>query len=394
MNTISIKNISSLILIFLTLVACQEPADISGNIQGVDKEGSKVYLIQPQSLRAVAGSYFGLVIDSAIINADGDFAFQNLPETTEPILLELTIQPSGKAANQLQTDDPTTANFMPIAWQFGESIEISAKWNAFQKSFSIANPSEINKALLDLKDTHQKAYETYLKDNPWEQDGEHSLLAKEHAILQYQTALIRFADETTQLLSALVALRWVSPVNDFERVPEFLVRQCIKWKEVQPNHPWVAELCVQSDPSNLPVLIGSVFPNIKLPTMDMDTLFLNNELGSKLTIIDLWASWCAPCRIENRDILVPIWEKHHDNGVQIIGFSLEGNASSWKSAAEKDGADRWLQASELQGDDTPMLRRIRVRTIPANFILDEKGVVLAKNIHGQALINWVENYLK
>jgi thiol-disulfide isomerase/thioredoxin len=394
MKITTITHTLTTIILVLTLIGCQEPANISGNLQGDNQEGSKIYLIQPQSLRAVAGSYFGLVIDSAMVNSNGDFVFQNLPKTTEPILLELAIQPSGKAPNQLQVDDPTTANFMPIAWQIGETIEISAKWNEFQKSFSIANPSEINKALLDLRDTHQNAYQSYLKGNPWEQDGAHSLLAKEHAILQYQTALINFADNTKHLLPALVALRWVSPVNDFERVPEFLVRQCTKWNETQSNHPWVAELCEQSKPSNLPVLLGSEFPNIKLPTMAQDTLNLYKELGSKLTIIDLWASWCAPCRIENRDILVPIWEKHHENGVKIIGFSLEGNAASWESAAEKDGADRWLQASELQGDDTPMLRRIRVRTIPANFILDENGIVLAKNIHGQALINWVNEYLK
>ena len=125
-----------------------------------------------------------------------------------------------------------------------------------------------------------------------------------------------------------------------------------------------------------------------------DTLSLKEQLGKKLTIIDLWASWCAPCRRENREVLVPIWKEYHNQGLHIIGYGLESDESAWKAAAERDGANRWFQASDLQGDDAPFLKKIRVRTIPANFILDDKGVVIAKNIHGEALIEWVKSYMK
>ena len=283
---------------------------------------------------------------------------------------------------------------MPVIWQLGEPIQITAALDEFQKSFSFENASENNKALLDLRDIHHNAFQKYLKGDPWKQVGENYLMEKEHALLQYQTELIKFADNTPHLLPALMALRWVSPRNNYERVPEFLVNQCTKWSKEQPEHPWVIELCNQSQPSNLPVLIGAVFPNLSLPLITKDTLFLSSELGRKLTIIDIWASWCAPCRIENRDVLVPIWEEYHTKGVQIIGISLESNASGWQTAVDKDGANRWLQASELNGDDTPILRQIRIRTIPANFILDEKGIVLAKNVHGQDLVDWVDRYLE
>ena len=195
-------------------------------------------------------------------------------------------------------------------------------------------------------------------------------------------------------MPALVALRWVSPENNFERVPEFLVSQCNKWQEKQPEHPWVKELCKQCDPSNLPVLLGDVFPNLQLPMLTKDTLALNDLLGKKLTIIDLWASWCAPCRIENRKVLVPIWDAYHDQGLQIVAYGLESDVSTWKTAVEKDGANRWLHASDLQGDDAAFLKKIRVHTIPANFILDDKGVVIAKNIHGKALMDFVKTFME
>ncbi|HKK12732.1 MAG TPA: hypothetical protein VJ945_07860, partial [Flavobacteriaceae bacterium] len=80
--------------------------------------------------------------------------------------------------------------------------------------------------------------------------------------------------------------------------------------------------------------------------------------------------------------------------LQIIAYGLESDASAWSTAAERDGANRWLQASDLQGDDAPFLKKIRVRTIPANFILDDKGVVIAKNVHGEALEDLVKSQME
>ncbi|MFH6768476.1 TlpA disulfide reductase family protein [Gaetbulibacter aquiaggeris] len=394
MSIISIKNTTGFILMTLALIACHAPADISGKLEGTEKKVIKMYLIKPETLRAVGASYLGKVIDSAVVNSDGHFEFHNLPKDKEPVLLELALKISEKAPNYLQTDDPMKSNYMPIIWQSGEPLYITAKLDAFQKSFSIDDPSEINKALLDLRDTSHKAYQSYLAGKHWQIEDGSQLLEKEHAILQYQTTLIQFANNIQYLIPALVALRLLSPENDYERVPEFLVSQCQKWGEKQPDHPWVKQLCKESDPSNLPVLVGDVFPNIKLPMLTKGSLTIKDQLGKKLTIIDLWASWCAPCRKENREVLVPLYNKYHDQGLQIIAYALESDESTWRAAAERDGANLWIQASDLQGDDAPFLKKIRVRTIPANFILDDKGVVIAKNVHAEALMDLVKSYMK
>lgn len=389
---ISIKNKIYILLLIFTLFSCNSNTYLSGKLEGLDNKEQKIYLIQPETLQDVSATYFGKVIDSAQINADGSFEFYNEPKINEPILLELAIQQSGKAPNYLLTENPKHSNFMPIVWQHGEQLKITAKLNGFQSSFSIKNSSENNKALLELRDINLNAYQTYLEGKHWEVEDGSALMEKEHAILQYQTELIKFADSTSFLFPALVALRWVSPENDYERVPEFLVRQCEKWTNNQPNHVWVEELCKISDPYNLPVLVGDEFPDLKLPSISKDTLSIKDNLGTKLTIIDLWASWCAPCRKENRDILTPLWDDYNEQGLQIIAYGLESSVSSWEEAVNRDGANRWLQTSDLQGDDAPFLKKIRVQTIPANFILDKNGVVIAKNVHRQDLMDFVHNY--
>lgn len=386
--------ITQFVLLVQNFTACTTSPSISGKLEGIEKENENVYLIQPETFQEVAASYLGKVIDSAIVDTDGSFAFHNLPDTKEPTLYELSMQPTGKAGNYFNNDLNTSANYMPIVWQNGDELQITARFTEFQKSFTIANPSEMNSALLNLRDIKQEAYQTHLANKQFNVEEGDELMAKEHAILQYQTAIMEFANSTPHLLPAMVALRWVSPENDYERVPEFLVDQCTKWKKTQPDHPWVKQLCKESEPKNLPVLIGDEFPNIQLPMMTKDTVLLNDVLGKKLTIVDLWASWCAPCRIENRKVLVPLYNEYQDQGLQILAYALESDERSWKAAAKRDGADSWLQSSDLQGDDTPILKKIRVRTIPANFILDSNGIVIAKNLHGEELMDLVRSSIE
>ena len=393
-KTVLIKHSIILILLTLTLMSCNSPAYISGKLEGNKTDGATIYLIKPNNLKEAAASYFGKAIDSAIIDTKGYFKFVNTPNTTEPILLELALKQPDKSSNYLITNNPILANYMPILWQTDETIKVKANINHLQKSFTIENPSEINKAILELRDINLKAYETHLNGKEWHLEDGNQLLEKEHAILQYQTELIKFANNTQYLMPALIAIRWASTENDYERIPEFLVNQCHRWSKVQPEHTWVKQLCKQSEPDNLPVLIGDQFPNMTLPTITKDTLSLNNQLGKKITIIDLWASWCAPCRIENREVLVPLWEEYNTQGLQIIAYALESSKKSWQVATHKDGANRWLNVSDLQGDDTPFLKKIRVQTIPTNFILNDKGVVIAKNLHGKELMHWVKDYIE
>jgi thiol-disulfide isomerase/thioredoxin len=230
------------------------------------------------------------------------------------------------------------------------------------------------------------------KNNSENHDAEH-LLDEADALLNFQKPMMAFAEKTEYLFPALLAIRWVSPENDFERVPEFLFSQCEKWKTKNPGHPWVAQLCSKSDREKLPVLIGDKLPDYPLPMLSGENSELYNLMGERLTILDMWASWCAPCRKENRNYLVPLWDKYHEKGFQIIGYALDGNESAWKKAIEKDGASRWPHASHLQGDDAPLMEVLRIQTIPANFILDADGRVLAKNLHGEELMEFVGDYM-
>ena len=91
---------------------------------------------------------------------------------------------------------------------------------------------------------------------------------------------------------------------------------------------------------------------------------------------------------------MPLWDQFHDQGFQIIGYALDSSEKGWENAITKDGADRWLHASHLQGDVSPLFEKLKMTTIPANYLVDQNGMILAKNLHGEEMTQWVADYLK
>lgn len=137
--------------------------------------------------------------------------------------------------------------------------------------------------------------------------------------------------------------------------------------------------------------IGQKAPEFKILGTDRKTQYsLYDNLG-KATIIDFWASWCPPCREANPKI-VKLYEKYKDKGLQIIGVSLDTDEGKWKGAIEKDGLT-WLQLASLEKKDkTAVLYNIDY--IPTLYLLDEKGTIVAKNIHDEELENKIVELLK
>ena len=383
-----------LFLLLTIFLSCDKTTPLSGTVLLNAEWTPVVYLIEPQSWNDVASSFTGAVIDSAKIDAEGHFTFEKIPPSVEPRLFELAIQKKGETfyANRFDNENPTNSNYFPIVYKSGESIVIKTEAAHFQKKFSIEKPSNENTALLQLRDIRQKAYDTFLLGKNKTTHDEAALLDEENATRSFQEAIISFAKETPHFLPALTAIRWVSIEGNYERVPEFIVSQAERWQAKFPDNTWVKQLNQKANRQSLPVLVGDLIPNYTLPMLSGDTLPFHQLLGKRLTVLDLWASWCAPCRKENRDYLVPIWDKYHNDGFQIVGYALDAGHNTWANAIKKDGADRWPHASDLQGDNAALFKQLRLTSIPANFILDEKGKVVAKNLHGEELKQFVGAY--
>lgn len=130
--------------------------------------------------------------------------------------------------------------------------------------------------------------------------------------------------------------------------------------------------------------VGGMAPDFEAPSPDGSVVSLKDAMG-KYTIIDFWASWCRPCRIENPNV-VNVYNKYHDKGLNIISVSLDkpGQKDRWVKAIADDKMD-WYHVSNLRFWQDPIARQYNVRSIPATFLLDEEGRIIDKNLRGAAL---------
>ena len=152
----------------------------------------------------------------------------------------------------------------------------------------------------------------------------------------------------------------------------------IKVSDVGKN---IADLLSQFED---PIEVGEIAPDFTAPSIDGPDITLSNVLlDNKVTLLDFWAAWCRPCRIENPN-LVRLHKKYKDAGFDIIGVSLDRTREQWEQAVIDDDLP-WTQVSNLNFWNDPVARRYSIRAIPQSYLLNKDGLVMGKNLRGQEL---------
>ncbi len=131
------------------------------------------------------------------------------------------------------------------------------------------------------------------------------------------------------------------------------------------------------------VAVGKSAPEFSGTTPEGNIVSLSNRLGKGYLLIDFWASWCPPCRRENPNI-VKTFQKYKDKGFDILAISLDKSKDKWIKGIKDDHLD-WTQISELKFWQSEIIGKYGVRAIPSNFLVDSKGIIVAKNLYGDDL---------
>ncbi len=141
--------------------------------------------------------------------------------------------------------------------------------------------------------------------------------------------------------------------------------------------------------SGLPA--GMTAPDIILQNPNGDTIQLS-VLKGNIVLLDFWASWCQPCRMENPNV-VKLYKAYHTKGLEIFSVSLDANAEQWKKAIAKDGLIWTHHGSDFSGWQSPVAQLYKVTSIPCTYLLDKKGVIVARNLRGAELEEKVKELL-
>jgi peroxiredoxin len=132
-----------------------------------------------------------------------------------------------------------------------------------------------------------------------------------------------------------------------------------------------------------PLSDGALAPEIELPNPEGKKVALSSLRGNYV-LLDFWAAWCPPCRKENPH-LVKVYDKYHDKGFTIYQVSLDRTREAWLKGIEDDKIGQWTHVSDLKFWNSSVVPAYQLQAIPASFLLDREGRIIARNLRGEEL---------
>lgn len=376
------KLILIVFIVFLGLSSCIESVNdftVSGKIS--NGEGQYLYLYD------LSNNQFD-VVDSALLDSEGEFSFAGEIEEI--------------AFYVLRTD---ITNYIQLILKPEANIYITGDAQNLGRTYTVVGSEDceaVHRLRMELNSviTEIDSMATYLDNHVESNDFElkrREMSARYDSLMKMHKSFSeQFIKENKSSLASIIALfQQVGPrtyifsmKEDYElfRMVDSVLG--LKYSEIPTYkrfHSQFEEYRVLKEAREKvakKLSQGKKAPEIALPNPEGDTIALSSLKG-KYVLIDFWASWCKPCRNEN-PVLVENYKKYNDKGFEIFQVSLDRDKEAWINAIKKDNLN-WTHVSDLKFWDSAPAKVYDVTGIPANFLIDKNGIIIAKNLRGDAL---------
>ena len=301
-------------------------------------------------------------------NLAADNTFNEIITVKEPGFYRLNLY--GKQMVNLVLDD--------------EDVKISADLDAAEPakvegSKDTEYLQQINAVVLESQEKVRRLEEEYIQARN-NQDAARMRELEEQYMKLEEEKRKQVKNALRNMESSITQVYGVSYLNQEDDFP-FLDSLSTRLKKDLPNSKYVKDF-TQGVDNMRSTVVGAMAPEISLPNPQGETKKLS-DLRGNVVLIDFWAAWCGPCRRENPNV-VKAYNKYHDKGFEVFGVSLDRNREDWVKAIEKDGLV-WTQVSDLKYFNSEAAQKYNINSIPATFLVDRDGKIIARNLRGAAL---------
>ena len=173
---------------------------------------------------------------------------------------------------------------------------------------------------------------------------------------------------------------------DSNRDKDFTEKIILKFQQENPE--WGISKALAKELARMKgIAIGQPAPAINTSDASGSEFKLDQWKG-KMVLIDFWASWCLACRVENPK-LVEVYQVYHEQGLEVLGITRDTDREAWEKAVEKDQ----LPWTQIYAGSAEICDQFGVNSLPQNVLIDQKGIIVAKNVTAEELEGLLEHLI-